>query len=225
MAAAYSARERAYQELRSRILNLDLKPNDILNDKQLAQEMEMSRTPVHEAVITLGLANLVVVRPQSGTFVAPIDTEIVEMEQFDRFALEKEMVLRAVPRMDGAALQLYRENLQLYRFYLESHDPDRRARLFELDNDFHRIAFELNGMGPHFAWMHGRQHHIERVRVLSFVMDLDGTIIDEHRALVGALEARDAAAAVRALEDHLNLYRKHLGEMRAVYPHYFQFKW
>ena len=55
MAASYSARERAHQELRSRILNLELKPNDILNDKALAQEMEMSRTPIHEAIITLGL--------------------------------------------------------------------------------------------------------------------------------------------------------------------------
>ena len=55
-------------------------------------------------------------------------------------------------------------------------------------------------------------------------MDLDGAIIDEHRALVDAMEARDAAAAVRALEDHLNLYRKHLGEMKAVYPHYFQYR-
>ena len=219
MAASYSARERAYQELRSRILNLELKPNDILNDKALAQEMEMSRTPIHEAIITL-----VVARPQSGTYVAPIDTEIVEMEQFDRFALEKEMVLRAIPRMDGEAVRQYRENLQIYQIYLDSRDADRRARLFELDNAFHRIAFELNGMGPHFGWMHGRQHHIERVRVLSFVMDLDKTIIDEHRALVDAMEARDAAAAVRALEDHLNLYRKHLGEMRAVYPHYFQYR-
>lgn len=224
MAASYSARERAHQELRSRILNLELKPNDILNDKALAQEMEMSRTPIHEAIITLGLAHLVVVRPQSGTYVAPIDTEIVEMEQFDRFALEKEMVLRAIPRVDEEAVRKYRENLQIYQIYLDSRDPDRRARLFELDNAFHRIAFELNGMGPHFGWMHGRQHHIERVRVLSFLMDLDGAIIDEHRVLVDAMEARDAAAAVRALEDHLNLYRKHLGEMKAVYPHYFQYR-
>lgn len=222
MAASYSARERACQELRSRILNLDLKPNEILNDKQLAQELEMSRTPVHEAIITLGLANLVVVRPQSGTFVAPIDTEILEMEQFSRYALEKEMVLRAIPKMDAGAARQYRENLQIYHVYLNSHDPDRRSKLFELDNDFHRIAFELNGMGPHFAWMRGQEHHIERVRVLSFIMELDKSILDEHRALVDAMEAGNREEAVRALEAHLNLYRKHLGEMRAVYPHYFQ---
>ena len=224
MAASYSARERAYQELRSRILNLELKPNDILNDKALAQEMEMSRTPIHEAIITLGLANLVVVRPQSGTYVAPIDTEIVDMEQFSRFVLEKEMILRAIPRMTGEAVRRYRENLQIYEFYLNSHDPDRKTRLFELDNAFHRIAFELNGMEAHFTWMQGLRHHIERVRVLSFIMNLDGCIVEEHRALVDAMESGDAAAAADVLESHLTLYQKHLREMRAVYPHYFQAK-
>ena len=221
MTTAYSARERAYQALRARILNLELEPNECLNDKELAQQLGMSRTPVHEAVITLALAKLVVVRPQSGTFVAPIDTGIVDMEQFSRMVLEKEMVLRAIPRMTGEAVRRYRENLQIYGFYLGSHGPDRKARLFELDNAFHRIAFELNGMEAHFTWMEGLRHHIERVRVLSFIMDLDNDILEEHRALVDALEAQDPDTAVRVLESHLSLYQRHLEKMRAVYPHYF----
>lgn len=222
MAGALSARETAYSALRSRILNLDLKPNDSLNDKELAQQMGMSRTPVHEAIMMLGLVKLVVVRPQSGTYVAPIDTEIVEMEQFSRYTLEKEMVLRAIPVLTREAVRRYQENLQIYQFYLDSHDPDRKSRLFELDNAFHRIAFELNGMESHFEWMQGLRHHIERVRVLSFVMNLDGCLIDEHRAIAEAMAAGDADAAIRALKAHLGLYRTHLCKMKDAYPSYFQ---
>lgn len=221
MADVLSARETAYRALRSRILNLDLKPNDSLNDKELARQMGMSRTPIHEAIITLGLAKLVVVRPQSGTYVAPIDTELVEMEQFSRFTLEKEMILRLIPRLTGDAIRRYQENLQVYRFYLEAHDPNRKAKLFETDNAFHRIAFELNGMEHHFDWMEGLRHHIERVRILSFEMNLDGSIIDEHRSLVKAMWAGDTAAAVGTLEAHLGLYQSHLNKMQEVYPHYF----
>ena len=221
MAGALSARETAYSALRSRILNLDLKPNDSLNDKELARQMGMSRTPIHEAIITLGLVKLVVVRPQSGTYVAPIDTELVEMEQFSRYTLEKEMILRTIPRLTGEAIRRYQENLQVYQFYLSAHDPDRKAKLFELDNAFHRISFELNGMEHHFDWMEGLRHHIERIRVLSFAMNLDSAIIDEHRALVEAMSAGDAGAAVRALEAHLGLYQTHLRKMQEVYPHYF----
>lgn len=221
MADVLSARETAYRALRSRILNLDLKPNDSLNDKELARQMGMSRTPIHEAIITLGLVKLVVVRPQSGTYVAPIDTELVEMEQFSRYTLEKEMILRTIPRLTEEAIRRYQENLQVYQFYLSAHDPDRKTRLFELDNAFHRIAFELNGMEHHFDWMEGLRHHIERIRVLSFAMNLDSAIIDEHRALVEAMSAGDASAAVRALEAHLGLYQTHLRKMQEVYPHYF----
>lgn len=222
MAGALSARETAYSALRSRILNLELKPNDSLNDKELAQQLGMSRTPVHEAIMMLGLVKLVVVRPQSGTYVAPIDTEIVEMEQFSRYTLEKEMVLRAIPILTEEAVRRYRENLQIYQFYLDSHDPDRKSRLFELDNAFHRIAFELNGMENHFQWMQGLRHHIERVRVLSFVMNLDGCLIDEHRAIAEAMAAGDADAAVKTLKAHLSLYRTHLRKMKDAYPSYFQ---
>lgn len=222
MAGTLSARETAYLALRSRILNLDLKPNDSLNDKELAQQMGMSRTPVHEAIMMLGLVKLVVVRPQSGTYVAPIDTEAVEMEQFSRYTLEKEMILRAIPRLTEEVVRRYRENLQIYQFYLDSHDPNRKTRLFELDNAFHRIAFEVNGMEHHFDWMQGLRHHIERVRVLSFVMNLDGCLIDEHRAIAEAMAAGDETTAEGVLESHLTLYQKHLREMKAVYPHYFQ---
>lgn len=222
MAGALSARETAYSALRSRILNLDLKPNDCLNDKELAQEMGMSRTPVHEAIMMLNLVKLVVVRPQSGTYVAPIDTQIVEMEQFSRYTLEKEMILRAIPVLTGEAVRRYQENLQIYQFYLGSHDPERKSRLFELDNAFHRIAFELNGMENHFDWMEGLWHHIERVRVLSFVMNLDGSLIDEHRAIAEAMSAGDADAAIKMLKAHLDLFRTHLLKMQDAYPSYFQ---
>lgn len=222
MTERLSARETAYRILRSRILNLELKPNDILNDKELAQEMGMSRTPVHEAIITLSLAKLVVVRPQSGTFVAPIDTGIVEMEQFGRYVLEKEMIQRAIPLMTAEVRRMYAENLQIYQFYLGAHTADRKARLFEIDNQFHRIAFQVNQKERHFDWMQSNRHHIERVRVLSFLMDLDQTLLGDHGEIAGAMAAGDAEAALRTLDRHLNLYQKHLKRMKEVYPHYFQ---
>lgn len=221
MTQRLSARETAYQILRSRILNLDLKPNDSLSDKELAAQMGMSRTPIREAVIKLSLANLVVVRPQSGTFVASIDTRIVEMEQFSRYVLEKEMVLQAIPRMTDRARQMYEENLQVYRLYLASHGPDRKSRLFALDNQFHRIAFQLNQKGGHFDWMQDARHHIERVRVLSFLMNLDDFIPKDHEELVAAMSAGDADTAVQILERHLTLYQDHLKQMKTAYPHYF----
>ena len=80
--AVRSAREAAYETIRSRIITMELKPGDELNDHALAQELGISRTPMREALIMLNIAHMVTIKPQSGTYVAPIDLKLMEMEQF-----------------------------------------------------------------------------------------------------------------------------------------------
>ena len=54
--ASRSAREVAYETIRSRIITMDLKPGDELNDRELAEELGISRTPMREALIMLNIA-------------------------------------------------------------------------------------------------------------------------------------------------------------------------
>lgn len=77
--AVRSAREAAYETIRSRIITMELKPGDELNDHELAQELGISRTPMREALIMLNIAHMVTIKPQSGTYVAPIDLELMEI--------------------------------------------------------------------------------------------------------------------------------------------------
>ena len=92
--SARNARDLAYHTVRSRIITMELKPGDPLNDRELAEELGISRTPMREALIMLNIAHMVTIKPQSGTYVAPIDLELMEMEQFARFTLEKELLNR-----------------------------------------------------------------------------------------------------------------------------------
>jgi DNA-binding GntR family transcriptional regulator len=217
-----SARDAAYQILREKIINLDLKPNDVLNDKELMEQMGMSRTPIREAIIMLSLENLVVVRPQSGTFIAPIDLDMVSMEQFNRYALEKEMAERACTVIQTEHKQKYKENIFLYDYYRMSQSDDRENRLRELDNDFHSIAFEVNGKKAMFQWMIGSLRHIERIRMLSIKMDLDGVIHHDHEHIAQAIIEGDAQTAQVWLEKHMTRYQTNLSVMRNAFPHYFK---
>ena len=110
--ASRSAREVAYETIRSRIITMDLKPGDELNDRELAQELGISRTPMREALIMLNIAHMVVIKPQSGTHVAPIDLKLMEMEQFARFTLEKEILNRIRGRLTAEQEAAYRLNLE-----------------------------------------------------------------------------------------------------------------
>ena len=131
--ASLSAREMAYQTLRSRIITMELKPGDPLNDRELAEELDISRTPMREALLMLNLARMVDIKPQSGTHVAPINLRLMEMEQFARFTLEKEILNRLRGHVTPQQEAEYRRNIEDYRV-LEADltQPDRPTRLLEL---------------------------------------------------------------------------------------------
>ena len=220
--AGRNARETAYQMIRSRIINLDLKPNDILNEKQLVEEMGMSRTPIHEAIIMLSLEHLVVVRPQSSTSVAPIDLKLVNIEQFNRYALEKEITRLACAQVLDAHRPLYEENLQLYQLYSTSPSPDRNRRMFELDNAFHRIAFDIIDRGAYFDWMVKYFQHVERIRLLSLQLNIATHVAEDHEQFIQLLFQRDVQGLHQLLEKHLKRYRDDLLPIRRQYPYYFK---
>src|SRR5688500_13880589 len=66
--------DRAYHELRDRIVTLRLPPGTVLREDALMRELGIGRTPLREAVKRLALENLVAVQPRRGTFVAGVET-------------------------------------------------------------------------------------------------------------------------------------------------------
>ncbi len=218
-----NARETAYQIIRNRIIYLDYKPGTPLSDRILAEQLQMSRTPVREALILLSTSNMVVFKPQSGTFVTPIDMERVEVEQFARFAQEKEVISRVCASRSASLEQNYRENLRFYRFYLTEYtsQPDREKRLLELDNAFHRIPFHATGLDASFTHMMESVQHMERFRSLSLTVTMEDHVYDDHQALAEAVVAGNLPEAMRVLEVHMYRYRNHVAILREKFPEYF----
>ena len=217
-----SAREAAYETIRSRIITMELKPGDELNDHELAQELGISRTPMREALIMLNIAHMVTIKPQSGTYVAPIDLELMEMEQFARFTLEKEILNHIRGRLTGEQEASYRVLIEKYRV-LED-DPDagnRENRMLELDNAFHRRAFELCGMEAHFDHMLSTFQHIERLRKFSLQNDENKSVCAAHTRILEAVLNGTEEDLSRALSDHLRRYKISVEQARVDHPDYF----
>ena len=216
--AVRSAREAAYETIRSRIITMELKPGDELNDHELAQELGISRTPMREALIMLNIAHMVTIKPQSGTYVAPIDLKLMEMEQFARYTLEKEIRGRLTGEQEAA----YRLLIERYRV-LES-DPgaeNRETRMLDLDNAFHRRAFELCGMEEHFDHMLSTFQHIERLRKFSLQTDENKSVCGAHTRILEAVLHGSEEDVGRALSDHLNRYKLSVEQAKANHPDYF----
>ena len=190
--ASLSAREMAYQTLRSRIITMELKPGDPLNDRELAEELGISRTPMREALLMLNLARMVDIKPQSGTHVTPQQ----EAE--------------------------YRRNIEDYRVLeADLTQPDRPTRLLELDNAFHRRSFELIGMAAHYDYMLASLQHVERIRKFSLQTEENKSVCATHTAILEALLHGSPDDVSEALESHLSRYKQSVAQARSIHPEYF----
>ncbi len=149
--SARNARDPAYHTVRSRIITMELKPGDPLNDRGAGRGAGHQPHPMREALILLNNAHMVAIKPQSGTHVAPIDLHLMEMEQFFTLHAGKGDPDPDVRPPDPGQEAGYRQLIEAYRVLEASpEEPDREMRLLELDNAFHRRAFELCGMEHHF---------------------------------------------------------------------------
>ena len=220
--SARNARDLAYHTVRSRIITMELKPGDPLNDRELAEELGISRTPMREALILLNNAHMVAIKPQSGTHVAPIDLHLMELEQFSRYTLEKEILTRMCGRLTPEQEAGYRQLIETYRVLEASpEEPDREMRLLELDNAFHRRAFELCGMEHHFDHMLASLQHVERIRKFSLQTEENKSVCSSHTAILEALLHGSTDDVSEALESHLSRYKQSVAQARSVHPEYF----
>ena len=126
-----------FAHLRECIVRGEFPPNTALSEQDLCERLNVSRTPVREALINLAEEELVVIYPQFGTFVAPISLNAVRVGQYVREHLECALVVDAVRRLDDAGVARIRDNHRTPgersepRGVLQSRQrvpcPDRRA--------------------------------------------------------------------------------------------------
>ena len=210
--SSLSARETAYQTIRSRINTMELKPGDPLN----------GRTPMREALLMLNIARMVDIKPQSGTHVAPINLKLMEMEQFSRYALEKEVLNRLRGKLTEQQIADYRRCIDDYRaLEADLGQPRRTARMLELDNAFHRRAFEICGMEDHYNYMLSKLQHVERIRKFSLQTEENKSVCGAHTRILEALISGSPEDVGEALQSHLTRYKLSVEQARSVHPEYF----
>lgn len=213
-----TGRDYAYRMLRYNIVYRELKPGTMLSEKEIADRLGLSRTPVREAFIELAKTGIVEVLPQRGSRVAYIDYAMVEEADFVRMALEKAVVELVCEIRTEADIRELQENILLQEFYLQNAD---HIRLLELDNAFHKKLFVIAGKMQAYGMMEGICVHFDRVRDLSIRTVKDLKIVDDHRKLLEAVEQQNAPEAVLVLKKHLGRFRLEEKEIREAYPEYF----
>lgn len=195
-------REQVYAVLRETILTGALGPGAPLDEKAIAARLQVSRTPVHEAVKKLADESLVEVRAQSGTTVAPLDRRQIEQAHVIRRALEGESAQHAAARITPVWLNRL-EDIQL----LHAAAIERRAFADAIaqDDAFHRTIAEISGYPMLWRTIEISKAQLDRCRHLTIPLEGRGpATLAEHAAIVAALRRGDPEASAAAMRAHLD---------------------
>ena len=201
--------------IRQDIVSLRLRPGERLSENELALRFGTSRAPVREALIRLVEEGLIDVRPQRGSFVSKISLAAMERARFVREALELAAVRRAAEQGVGPGV-LARARTAIG----EQEQAQRDAERFtQADDAFHRTLAEASGVAQLWAVIEREKAQFDRVRFLSLpaATPVD-VLIAQHRAILSAIEARDAAAAESAMRTHMSEVLKIAHTLAAEHP-------
>jgi DNA-binding GntR family transcriptional regulator len=185
------------------IVSGQMPPGTRIDESALAQQFEVSRTPLREAIKALVATGLLELRPRQGVWVATISLPKL-MEMFEIMALlegqcAKYAARRASPEEIEQLLAIQRRLEQ----ELANGDADR---FYEVNAEFHDALY--NASHTEFIV---EQTRLLRRRVSTYrkhVTYLPGRMaatIAEHGQIIAAIQAKDPKAAASAAADHVNL--------------------
>ena len=192
--------DRAYAELRERIVTARLAPGTVLREDALMRELGVGRTPLREAVKRLALENLVAVQPRSGTYVTAVDAaDIIHISEV-RAELEAHAAELAARRLDDSTRDRARALLER----IAAVDSGGPTALMGLDEAIHRLVWD-GARNPYLAETLER-YFLLSLRVWYVVLDRVpglGAAVVEHAALLEAILARDAERARALMHAHV----------------------
>ena len=213
-----SNREYALRVIRENIVNLELAPGSMISEQDIANQLNLSRTPVHEAMQELSSTKIIEILPQRGSHVSLIDMELVEEAVFARSTIEGAITEMASKCATEKDIQELEENVTLQQFYLEKNNLDK---IMELDNAFHEIMYKItNKMQCHYM-IRLMSIHYDRIRELHLHSFNPERIINEHKEILAAIKNKDSKAAREALDKHLSRHHMQADEIKHKYPQYF----
>ncbi|RWR00890.1 GntR family transcriptional regulator [[Pantoea] beijingensis] len=209
--------ERVYQAIKNDIFDFRLMPGDRFSESEMAERMDVSRTPVRQALFWLEREGYVEVWFRSGWQVRPFDFEYFE-ELYDfRIVLEREAIRRLCGMPPGRCAELLSE---LIAFWIDDPRLEEGKTVSLHDEGFHMALVAAAGNGE-MARIHAElTEKIRIIRRLDFTReDRMGATYNEHARILRAILKQQTEEAQRILTDHISISK---AEVRKITLHMLQ---
>ena len=194
--------QRVYDELRLRVLTRQEPSGSKLSLHALADELGVSRSPVHHALTRLVSEGLLSVQPRRGYYVTPVTARAVAEGYDVRLALELIAAERAIDHLDESRLAHFAELLDATDAAISHEEWDAANAAFHE----HQIDLAGNALLSRFY----RELSVNLMMQVIRGGRVEGhaNLVTEHRRIVETLMAGDLAAVERAIREHIETGRR-----------------
>jgi DNA-binding GntR family transcriptional regulator len=212
--------QQVHHFLRDAIVRGTLTPRTSLSEATIASTLDVSRTPVREALAQLAEEQLVQIYRKVGTVVAPISVSVLDEGRFARSTLECANHVRLAQTITPAQLDEFGRIVRDQRRAVEAHQVDE---FFRLDELMHRRLFEFAGHAHVWTMLEPMKRQFDRVRwlLLDGVADHAAHALAEHELMLAQMAARDVARLGATVASHIDRVGSHLPHVRERAPDHF----
>jgi len=197
----------AYTELKERIVTFRLKPGEPLQEVQLAELLNVSRTPIREALRMLIREGLVEMQPRRGAYVASVSFKDV-MDAYEvRYYLEPPAARKAIQHVNPAAITKLQSLIESYVDQPTSFEEALAAEQADVDFHDYILALAGNALIQHMV----REARLKTQRLAFYVPP--GRYEQsraEHKKIVLALTEGNGEQAEQLMREHILSARSRL---------------
>lgn len=193
--------QQAYDRIRATIITLELAPGTLVNEQQLAEDLNMGAVPVREALKLLAHDELIVITPRHGLYVA--DISLPELEQISEVRLTLEPLCAGLAARRATADDL--TVLEALRREQAAIEPGDSRRLLDVDHKFHQAIVRAAGNRYLIRILEHLFGLSQRLWYLALPqLDVLPSAVAEHLKMVEAIKSRDADRARKIMYTHVN---------------------
>ncbi|MEA3284175.1 MAG: GntR family transcriptional regulator [Synergistota bacterium] len=198
----------AYKAIKQMIMDKELTEEHYVSENNLAKKLDMSRTPVREALLRLQSEGFINIIPNKGAVVSNVSV-VIAKEFYDmRMAIEEFVVRNVADRLTQEHLEHMDLLLKEQEKACEKGDLDGYLRADSEFHDYFLLIYENQTIWDAILQVRQRFHAVG-VNVLSTQKDIWASLA-YHKEIVDALKQGDVERAVQVTHDHLKFGKANL---------------
>ena len=198
-----SIADQIFEQLEKDILSGKYQRGEVLSELRLSKEMNVSRTPIREALLRLAQENILQETGRGMVVIGITNDDMLDLYDI-RLHLEGEAARRAAVNITDEQLAQLQELTELQRFYINKQGNSSSEHTKNLDSQFHEVLYAASGSKSYtevLVRLHKKMSKIRMASVSKQSRALQSN--DEHMEICRAMALHDPDAAEEAVLKHV----------------------